>query len=152
MVFSSAWSDPMMIKEAVNSPRHRGEMNHSKHHYRLFWTCLRPHPRPAPRAERRGDLLRGAWPWNIRRASDKWSLLWDSEPGTRGEVRGGPLQRSLSRKQKLILSNYHSIFYVCDDTSTFYWILSVQQNDPRTFNKDAKGDESLYLTIFKKNE
>ena len=63
MVFSPAWSDPMMIKEAVNSPRHRGEMNHSKHHYRLFWTCLRSLPQPALReAERREDLLRGEWP------------------------------------------------------------------------------------------
>ena len=30
----------MMIKEAVNSPEPRGEMNHSQHHYRLFWSAL----------------------------------------------------------------------------------------------------------------
>ena len=30
----------MMIKEAVNSPRLQGEMNHSKHHYRLFWSNI----------------------------------------------------------------------------------------------------------------
>ena len=43
---STAGRDPMMIKEAVNSPRLRGEMNHSKHHYPLFWS--RPQPSPGP--------------------------------------------------------------------------------------------------------
>ena len=37
---NSAGDDPMMIKEAVNSPRLQGEMNHSKHHYRLFWSNI----------------------------------------------------------------------------------------------------------------
>lgn len=30
----------MMIKEAVNSPRLWSEMNHSQHHYRLFWSNI----------------------------------------------------------------------------------------------------------------
>ena len=78
-----------MIKEAVNSPRHRGEMNHSKHHYRLFWTCLRPLPRPAPRAERRGDLLREAHGLEIfaeLRINDRYCETRNPGPGVRSEA------------------------------------------------------------------
>ena len=88
MVFSPACSDPMMIKEAVNSPRHRGEMNHSKHHYRLFWTCLRSLPQPALRAreERRSFEAHGLEIFAELRINDRYCETRNPGPGVRSEA------------------------------------------------------------------
>ena len=61
----------MMIKEAVNSPRVWGEMNHSKHHYRLFWSF--GHWSTSTVLEWPGDLLTSSALKYSQ--SDKWSLL-----------------------------------------------------------------------------